>query len=155
MELFDLLPQINRIVTQLKVTTKKNLFEQLAEIASIHLSLPQGDLFEAIFTREKLGSTGVGNGVAIPHAKIAGLTKTYGLFITLTEPLDFESLDNHPVDLVFLLIAPDASGADHLKALARVARLFKDHTLCERLRHLTDKTDIYNLLIDDSVAKAA
>ncbi|MDP1974348.1 MAG: PTS sugar transporter subunit IIA, partial [Alphaproteobacteria bacterium] len=87
MELFDLLPQINRIVTQLKVTTKKNLFEQLAEIASIQLSLPQGDLFEAIFTREKLGSTGVGNGVAIPHAKIAGLAKTYGLFITLTEPL--------------------------------------------------------------------
>lgn len=155
MELFDLLPQINRVVTKLKVTTKKNLFERIAEIASIHLSLPQNDLFEAIFTREKLGSTGVGNGVAIPHAKITGITKTYGLFITLMQPLDFESLDNHPVDLIFLLIAPDAAGADHLKALARVARLFKDHTLCERLRHFTDKTDIYNLLIENSIAKVA
>lgn len=155
MELFDLLPQVNRVVTQLKVTTKKNLFERISEIASIHLSLPQEDIFEAVFTREKLGSTGVGNGVAIPHAKIAGISKTYGLFVTLSETLDFESLDNYPVDLVFLLIAPDASGADHLKALARVARLFKDHALCEKLRHLSDKTDIYNLLVENSISKAA
>lgn len=155
MELSDLISHMNRVVPQLQISLKRGLFERLSDIASEQLSIQKEDIFQALVMREKLGSTGVGDGIAIPHARIPGILKTYGLFCQLEKPIDFESLDNYPVDLVFLLLAPENSGADHLKALAKVARFFRDHGMCERLRHAKDKSELFMMLREESVSKAA
>ena len=105
--------------------------------------------------REKLGSTGVGNGVAIPHGKLPKLSKVIGVFARLERPVDFEALDGQPVDLVFLLLAPEGAGADHLKALARVARLLRDPEIARKLRESTDDEALYAVLTMPSSASAA
>ena len=97
-------------------------------------------------SREKLGSTGVGNGIAIPHGKLPKLEKLFGLFARLDRPIDFEALDGQPVDLIFLLLAPEAAGADHLKALARVARLLRDADVVRKLRDSRDAEALYAVL---------
>ena len=155
MEILDLLPQANRVVTQLKVISKKNLLERLSDIASEHIGLKNITILQALLSREEMGSTGVGGGIAIPHARLPNISKIYGLFVQLEQPIDFDAIDNHPIDLVFLLMAPEDSNLDHLKALAKVARFFKDHSLCERLRHLRDKHEIYDLLVKEAESKAA
>jgi len=96
--------------------------------------------------REKLGSTGVGNGIAIPHGKLPKLTRLFGVFARLERPIDFEALDGQPVDLLFLLLAPEAAGADHLKALARVARLLRDADIARKLRDCRDGDALYAVL---------
>jgi len=108
-----------------------------------------------LLERERLGSTGVGNGIAIPHGKIAGLDRLYGLFARADQPIDFDAIDEQPVDLIFLLLAPEGAGADHLKALARVSRLLRDRVTCEKLRGSDNADALYALLTHSAASHAA
>ena len=153
MALADLLQQ-DAIIPALKVNSKKQLLQELAAKASKQLGLPEREIFDVILQRERLGSTGVGNGIAIPHGKLARLPAITGLFARLDSPIDFEALDDQPVDLVFLLLAPEGAGADHLKALARVARVLRNQTVLEQVRHAHDPAAIYAILAE-TAAKAA
>ncbi len=122
MPLIDLVAP-KAIIPALKVNNKKQALQELAAKAAALTEQNERAIFEILMQREKLGSTGVGNGIAIPHGKLPKLGKLFGLFARLDRPIDFEALDGQPVDLIFLLLAPETAGADHLKALARVARL--------------------------------
>ena len=126
----------NAIIPALKVNSKKQILQELAAKAAQLCGQSERTILEILQQREKLGSTGVGNGIAIPHGKLPKLNKLFGLFARLERPVDFEALDGQPVDLVFLLLAPEAAGADHLKALARVARLLRDADVARKLREL-------------------
>src|SRR5262249_50060003 len=113
-----------------------------------------GRMVEIVEQREKLGSTGIGNGIAIPHGKLSKLSKLFGLFARLERPVDFEALDAQPVDLAFLLLAPEGAGADHLKALARVARLMRDPDVARKLRESRDAEALYAVLAMPSASAA-
>src|SRR5213082_699899 len=134
------------IVPALKVNSKKQILQELAAKAAELCGQNERGILETLQQREKLGSTGVGNGIAIPHGKLAKLDKLFGLFARLERPVDFESLDGQPVDLIFLLLAPEAAGADHLKALARVARLLREADTVARLRESRDADALYAVL---------
>jgi PTS system nitrogen regulatory IIA component len=134
------------IIPALKVNGKKQAIMELAAKAAELTGQSEREIVEILLQREKLGSTGVGNGVAIPHGKLPRLNRLFGLFARLDRPIDFESLDNQPVDLIFLLLAPEGAGADHLKALARVARLLRDPEVMEKLRSSRDAEAIYSVL---------
>lgn len=149
MDLSDLVsPQ--GVVAHLKVSGKKQLLQELATRASAITGVPERVIFETLLERERLGTTGVGQGIAIPHGKLAGIDRIHGLFARLGEPIDFDSIDDQPVDLVFLLLAPEGAGADHLKALARVSRLLRNQTMCEKLRAAEDKSALFALLTEPS-----
>lgn len=154
MPLADLLVP-NAVFPMLRASSKKQVLQELAQQAALLVDRDQREIFETLLQRERLGSTGVGNGIAIPHGKLANLDKLVGLFARLEKPIDFESLDGEPVDLVFLLLAPEAAGADHLKALARVARMLRDPDVVEKLRATRDATLMYNLLTATSASNAA
>ncbi len=126
----------NAVIAALKVNGKKQAIQELAARAAELTGQSEKAILEILLQREKLGSTAVGNGVAIPHGKMPKLDRLFGLFARLQRPIDFEALDNQPVDLIFLLLAPEAAGADHLKALARVARQLRDPEIARRLREL-------------------
>jgi len=134
------------ILPALKVNSKKQALQELAAKASELTGQNERAVFEVLLQREKLGTTAVGYGVAIPHGKLPKLNRLFGLFARLDRPIDFESLDNQPVDLIFLLLAPEGAGADHLKALARVARLLRDPDVMEKLRNSRDAEAIYSVL---------
>src|ERR1700731_4604553 len=136
----------NAVIPALKVNGKKQALQELAAKAAELSGQNERAIFEILLQREKLGSTGVGNGVAIPHGKLAKLDKLFGLFARLDRPVDFEALDGQPVDLVFVLLAPEAAGADHLKALARVARLLRDPDVANKLRDAHASEAIYAVL---------
>ena len=136
----------NAVMPALKVNNKKQAIAELAAKAAVLTGQSERDILEVLLQREKLGSTGVGNGVAIPHGKLAKLNKLFGLFARLARPVDFEALDSQPVDLVFLLLAPEGAGADHLKALARVARLLRDPEVARKLRDSRDAEALYAVL---------
>src|SRR3989442_9454789 len=136
----------NAIIPALKVNSKKQILQELAAKAAELCGQNERAIFEVLLQREKLGSTGVGNGIAIPHGKLPKLDKLFGLFARLERPVDFEALDGQPVDLVFLLLAPEGAGADHLKALARVARLLRDQDVAKKLRASRDAQAIYSVL---------
>jgi PTS system nitrogen regulatory IIA component len=136
----------NAIIPALKVNGKKQALQELAAKAAELSELNERTIFETLLQREKLGSTAVGNGVAIPHGKLTTLTTLFGLFARLDRAIDFEALDGQPVDLVFLLLAPEGAGADHLKALARVARLLRDAGVARQLRESRDAEAIYAVL---------
>jgi PTS system nitrogen regulatory IIA component len=136
----------NAILPALTVNSKKQVLHELAAKAAQLCGLNERAIMETLAQREKLGSTGVGNGVAIPHGKLAKLGKLFGLFARLERAVDFDALDGQPVDLVFLLLAPEAAGADHLKALARVARLLRDPDIARKLRDSRDIETIYAVL---------
>jgi len=136
----------NAIMPALKVNNKKQAIAELAAKAAVLTGQSERDILEILLQREKLGSTGVGNGVAIPHGKLPKLGKLFGLFAHLDRAVDFEALDNQPVDLVFLLLAPEGAGADHLKALARVARLLRDPVVVNKLRESRDADALYAVL---------
>lgn len=143
------------IVANLRVTSKKQALQELAKRAAELTGQPERSIFEVLIERERLGTTGVGHGTAIPHGKLPGLDRLYGLFARLEKPIEFDSIDEQPVDLICLLLAPETAGADHLKALARVSRLLRDSATCEKLRG-TDKPDaIYALLAEQSASHAA
>jgi nitrogen PTS system EIIA component len=134
------------IVPALKVSSKKQALQELSARASALTAQNERVIFEVLLQREKLGTTAVGYGVAIPHGKLPKLTKMFGLFARLDRPIDFEALDGQPVDLVFLLLAPEGAGADHLKALARVARLLRDQDTANKLRAARDAQALYAVL---------
>ena len=136
----------NAIVPALKVNGKKQAIQELSARAAKLIGQSERLIFETLMQREKLGSTGVGNGIAIPHGKLAKLEKLVGLFARLERAIDFEALDGQPVDLIFLLLAPEGAGADHLKALARVARLLRKAEVVTRLRETRDADALYAIL---------
>jgi PTS system nitrogen regulatory IIA component len=145
MPLADLLLP-NAIIPALKVNGKKPALQELAARAAELTGQNDRVIFDILMQREKLGSTGVGNGIAIPHGKLAKLGKLFGLFARLDRAIDFEALDGQPVDLVFLLLAPEQAGADHLKALARVARLLRDPDVARKLRDSRDAEAMFAVL---------
>jgi len=143
------------IVCPLKAGSKKQTLQELSAIASKIAGVPSRDIFETLLKREKLGSTGVGQGIAIPHGKLPGLNRLFGVFARLDKPIDFEAMDDEPVDLVFLLLAPESAGADHLKALARVSRLLRDPSVVQKLRESKAKSALHSILIEPAAATAA
>lgn len=134
------------ILPALKVNSKKQAIQELAAKAAKLTGQNERSIFDTLTQREKLGSTGVGNGIAIPHGKLGKLDKLFGLFARLERPVDFDALDGQPVDLIFLLLAPEAAGADHLKALARVARLLRDPDVARKLRESRDAEALFAVL---------
>lgn len=155
MDIVDILPT-DAVVTGISVTSKKHLLQELSKrICRLTEGLNEREIFDILLQRERLGSTGVGNGVAIPHGRLDNLDRSHGFFIRLDKPVDFDAIDDKPVDLIFLLLAPEGAGADHLKALARVTRLFRDKDQREKLRGTEDPEAIYALLIDKNINHAA
>lgn len=142
------------VIPNLKVTSKKQALQELAREAAALTGLHERAVFDTLLERERLGTTGVGNGIAIPHGKLPQLGRLHGLFARLERPIDFEAIDEQPVDLIFLLLAPESAGADHLKALARVSRLLRDKGMCEKLRGTDSAEGLYALLAE-SEAQAA
>ena len=134
------------VIPNLRASSKKQALQELARNASELTGLEQREVFDVLLERERLGTTGVGAGIAIPHGKLANLQQLYGLFARADRGIDFDSVDDQPVDLIFLLLAPESAGADHLKALARVSRLLRDATICEKLRGCESRDAIYALL---------
>lgn len=154
MDLSDLI-DASGVMPALKANSKKQLLQLLAEKAAAITGLPEREVFDTILQRERLGSTGVGNGIAIPHGKLPGVKRITGVFARLETPVDFESLDDQPVDLVFLLLAPEGAGADHLKALARIARVLRDGGAVAKIRATRDATAIHALLSETPASHAA
>jgi PTS system nitrogen regulatory IIA component len=144
----------NAIIPALRVNSKKQLLQELAAKAADLCGQGERTILETLQQREKLGSTGVGDGVAIPHGKLPKLNKLFGLFARLERGVDFEALDSQPVNLVFLLLAPEAAGADHLKALARVARLLREPDVVRKLRDSRDAEALYAVLAMPSASAA-
>ncbi len=142
------------ILPALKTNSKKQALQDLAAKAADLTGQNQRAIFEILLQREKLGSTGIGNGIAIPHGKLPKLNQLFGLFARLDRPVDFEALDGQPVDLIFLLLAPEGAGADHLRALARVARLLRDREIARKLRDSRDAEAIYAVLAPPSASAA-
>ena len=154
MEIADLLSP-DAVLAHVKATTKKQVLQEMAHKAALLTKLPERRIFDTLLEREKLGSTGMGQGIAIPHGRIAGIEKMTGLFAQLDHPVDFDSMDDQPVDLVFLLLAPEGAGADHLKALARVSRLLRNQAVCEKLRAAPQAATLFALLTEPTAAQAA
>ena len=142
----------NAIIPALKVNSKKQAIQELAARAAQLTGQGERAIFDVLMQREKLGSTGVGNGIAIPHGKLPHLDRLFGLFARLDRPVEFETLDGVPVDLIFVLLAPETAGADHLKALARVARLLRDPDMAMKLRQSRDAEAIYAVLMLEHAA---
>src|SRR3954469_10781996 len=145
----------NAIMPALRVNGKKQTLQDVAARAAELTGQNERTIFEILVQREKLGSTGVGNGIAIPHGKLAKLGKLFGLFARLERAIDFEALDGQPVDLVCLLLAPEGAGADHLKALARVARLLRDPGIAHKLRESREADALYAVLMMTPASSAA
>ena len=154
MALADLLQQ-DAIIPSLKVNSKKQLLQELAARASKLTGVPEREIFDVILQRERLGSTGVGHGVAIPHGKLNSISSIKGVFARLENAVDFEALDDEPVDLVFLLLAPEGAGADHLKAPSRIARVLRDQELVNKLRRTDSASAIYAFLNEEQASNAA
>lgn len=129
-------------------TSKKRLFHDLGEMASACYGLDAGTVIDALLEREALGPTGVGNGVALPHARLHHLDRVRGMFFRLERPLDFDAVDRQPVDLVFTILAPANAGVDHLKALALVSRTMRDTGVCAKLRANSDVATLHTILTD-------
>jgi PTS system nitrogen regulatory IIA component len=153
MEIRDLL-QPEAVIADLKAANKKQLLTELARYASRITGVNDRKIFETLLERERLGSTGVGSGIAIPHGKLSDFKRLYGVFARLERPVEFDSIDEQPVDLIFLLLAPEGAGADHLKALARVSRLLRDSSMCEKLRGAETADGLY-MVLTQSEAQAA
>ena len=145
MELADILTE-ESVVTCSDIKTKREVLQKLAEQAAKVTGQSAEAIFESVFDRESLGSTGLGNGIAIPHGKFAGISGVTAIFAKLGAPIEFDSVDDQPVDLVMMLLAPMGAGADHLKALARVARVLRTESIVDQLRHTNDTTRIYDIL---------
>lgn len=154
MDIADLITP-SAVVPNLRATSKKQALQDLAKKAADLTGLQERAVFDVLLERERLGTTGVGNGIAIPHGKLGNLGRLYGLFARLERPINFESIDEQPVDLIFLLLAPESAGADHLKALARVSRLLRDKGVCEKLRGTDNADGLFALLTESPASRAA
>jgi PTS system nitrogen regulatory IIA component len=153
LEISDLITP-DSVVAKLKVSSKKQALQELAQRAAKIARLPERRIFEGLVGRERLGTTGVGQGIAIPHAKFPELNRLYGLFARLEQPIDFDAVDERPVDLIFVLLAPGDAGAEHLKALALVSRLLRNQTVCAKLRGSDDASALYALLTEPAASAA-
>jgi PTS system nitrogen regulatory IIA component len=154
MELAELI-QPAGIIANLRVTSKKQGLQELSKRAAELTGQPERAIFEVLIERERLGTTGVGHGIGIPHGKLSALDRLYGLFARLEMPIDFDAIDDQPVDLICVLLAPETAGADHLKALARVSRLLRDRAVCEKLRGSDSADAIHALLTESAKSHAA
>ena len=154
MDLSDLI-ETPAILPALKANSKKQVLQLLSEKAAALTGIPEREIFDTILQRERLGSTGVGNGIAIPHGKLPGVDRIIGVFARLETPVDFEALDDQPVDLLFMLLAPESAGADHLKALARIARVLRDRETVTKIRGTRDAAAINALLSTPPASNAA
>lgn len=143
------------IRTKLSAGNKRQLLQMLGQVASQKLGLEPSLVVESILEREKLGSTGFGGGVAIPHGKVEGLSQVYGLVARLDEPVDFDAIDKMPVDVIFLLLSPPDAGADHLRALASVSRLIRQDSAIEKIRGARDRDSLAAVLMSADEAHAA
>lgn len=150
----DILPP-EAVFHNLTATSKKALFQSLAGLAERQLGLDARQVGERLGERERLGSTGFGGGVAIPHGKVDGLDRVVGLFAKLAQPIEFAAIDDMPVDLVFLLLSPPEAGADHLKALARVSRKLRDRAFVAKLRGAGSSDALYALFAGSESRDAA
>jgi len=149
MNISDLLAP-DAVLAGLKPQGKKQLLQEISARAALITHVPERKIFETLMERERLGTTGVGQGVAIPHGRIQEVTTIHGVFAQLDAPIDYASVDNQPVDLVFMLLAPASAGADHLKALARVSRLLRNQQACEKLRSARSAEALYAILTEPS-----
>ncbi|MGA0539519.1 PTS sugar transporter subunit IIA [Neotabrizicola sp. VNH66] len=148
-----LVPAAVRVVGQF--TSKKRLFQELGEIAQQAYGIEGGLALDGLQERETLGPTGVGHGIALPHARLEDLSRIAGIFIRLEKPLDYDSVDRQPVDLIFGLLAPKDSGVDHLKALALVSRTMRDQAIVQKLRANNDPAKLYAILVESRATQAA
>jgi PTS system nitrogen regulatory IIA component len=153
MDLRDLIAP-EAIYPSLKAKTKKQALQELSQRAGVLTGLDCRAILDTVLQRERLGSTGVGRGIAIPHGRMPGLKRIVSLFARLEEPIPFEALDGEPVDLIFLLLAPQDAGADHLKALARISRLLRDQPSIDKLRASKDRAALYSVLTEPAVHAA-
>jgi PTS system nitrogen regulatory IIA component len=154
MEIADLIAP-KSVLAQLRVSSKKQALQELAKRAAAMTGINDRAIYDVLVERERLGTTGIGNGIAIPHGKLRGLARLSGIFARLERPIPFEAIDDQPVDLIFVLLAPEDAGADHLKALARVSRLLRDRMMCEKLRGTDNADALYALLTDYAASDAA
>ena len=134
------------VMANLRAANKKQVLQELARKAAALTGKDEAAIYEVLAERERLGTTGIGHGIAIPHGKLAGLDRVYGVFARLERPVDFDAIDDQPVDLIFLLLAPANSSSDHLKALAKVSRMLRDRRLCEKVRGSTTCDAIFALM---------
>lgn len=148
MQIGDLLDR-NAIALRVSAANKRQALAVIAEIAARNLGLDVADVLDALAEREQAGSTGVGHGVAAPHARMPGLQRMRGVFVRLEQPVEFEAVDDQPVDLIFALFAPQDAGSEHLRALARVSRLLRQAELREQLRQARTADAIHALLVQD------
>jgi PTS system nitrogen regulatory IIA component len=146
---------VEAVIPHLKASSKKQALQELARKAAEIAGLEQREIFDVLLERERLGTTGVGGGIAIPHGKLANLDQLYGVFARADRAIEFDAIDDRPVDLIFLLLAPELAGADHLKALARVSRLLRDPETCDKLRGCDTKDAIFALLTQSASSNAA
>src|SRR5438445_9500610 len=154
MDVADLITPLS-VVAQLRAANKKSALQELAKRAASMTGLAERTIYDVLLERERLGSTGIGMGIGIPHGKLSGLAKLYGIFARLERPVPFEAIDDQPVDLIFLLLAPESAGADHLKALAQASRLMRNRAICEKLRGTDNADALYALLVDRASSQAA
>jgi PTS system nitrogen regulatory IIA component len=143
------------VLPALKANSKKQALQELADRAAELTGVAARTIFDTLLQRERLGSTGVGGGIAIPHGKLPQMRRVFGLFARLERPIDFDALDGEPVDLLFLLLAPEGAGADHLKALARVARMLRDSAVAQKLRATHDAAALYAVLTQPATSSNA
>jgi PTS system nitrogen regulatory IIA component len=143
------------VVSGLKASSKKQLLQELASAIAPLSGLPERQIFETLIQRERLGSTGIGQGIAIPHGRMRGVTRLMGFFFKLQRAIDFESMDGEPVDLIFVLLAPEDAGADHLQALARAARVFRNSRTVQMLRQAEEASALYAILTAEAASRAA
>ena len=154
-EIADIITRDGIILDLKSCQSKRQVLKELAQHAAAALGLEQQHLLDALMERERLGTTGIGHGIAIPHARLAEVDRLVGLFARLEQPVDFESLDDQPSDLVFLLLAPDSADADSLKALARISRVLRDPALRQRLRQERDRDAVHRMLTQKPECHAA
>ena len=154
MLLSDILKQ-DAIKSLSACTSKKRLFHELGDLAESCYGFDATTVVDALIEREGLGPTGVGHGIALPHARLDCVEKVCGVFLRLEKPLNFDAVDRQPVDLVFALLAPKASGVEHLKALALVSRTLRDANFCAKLRANSDTATLYTILTETQVTQAA
>ncbi len=154
MDLINILSP-DAVNAHLSASSKKRLMQEIAQTAEAVYDLPSKDVFNALQARELLGPTGMGNGVAIPHARMSCIDRVKGIFLRLDKAVEYESVDGQPIDLVFALLAPEGAGAEHLKSLARVSRLLRDHEVCEKLRSSDNPAALFAILTADYSSKAA
>ncbi len=146
-------PEAVRVISA--VSSKKRLFQEISEIAGSAYGVPASQTVDALLERESLGPTGVGHGVALPHARLNQIDQVLGVFLVLEKPLDFGAVDRQPVDLVFTLLAPEDAGVEHLKALALVSRTLREQSFCTKLRSNPDPATLHTILTENQSIQAA